>query len=414
MRPFRFWLTRAAADAPALILPGDRRWRYADLDRMTPRQGLSLLAGSATEIAAGLLAAAKGSGTAFPLPPHLPPHEANRLSALARAEASPRIALIIATSGSTGTPKGVKLSWRAITAAARASTRALAFGPGDVWLCPLPLYHIGGAMIIYRTLHAGATAVIHERFDPLRIGEDLTRHAVTHLSLVPAMLAKLLEADVRPPATLRVALLGGAALSTALFRQARAVGWPVVPSYGMSETCAVVALHREAGADWREGDVGRPLPGTRIRLSADGRIEIATLARMTGYLGEPQPSGEWLLTNDLGSLDERGHLRVLGRADEMLITGGVKVHPLVVEQRLAACPGIGQAAVIGVPDPAWGQILACAYTGSIEPSALERWCREELPSSHRPRRFRRLVTLPQLPSGKPDRRALASLWKEER
>lgn len=413
MTPYSCWRARARPDAPCLILPDHEVLRFRDLPPATNAvPSLMCLSGPNGVLARGLIAAAASQATAFPLPPGLSEADQRRLIALAEAERRSAIGLIIATSGSTGVPKGVKLSWRALSAAARLSNRALAFSAGDVWLCPLPLYHIGGAIIVYRALRAGATAVIHDRFDPTRIAEDLVRQRVTHVSLVPAMLARLMEAAVSPPPSLRVALIGGAALSQTLFERARAAGWPLVPSYGMSETCAVAVAHRFPDASWTSGDAGRPLPGVRVRIDAQGRIQIATPARMSGYLGHPPQSDEWLATADLGAIDERGHLQVLGRADELINSGGVKLHPLAIEERLAACPGVREALVVGLPDPVWGEIVACAYHGEADETSVDDWCRQMLPSAQRPRRIKRLPTLPRTPSGKPDRRALAALWLE--
>ncbi|MCX7897598.1 MAG: AMP-binding protein [Rhodocyclaceae bacterium] len=411
MRPFVHWHARARASAVCLVLPDGQTVLHGELDGLPAAAGLLPLRGDAKALALGLLSAAKGSATAFPLSPRLSPATEGQLLALARSEASPRLALIITTSGSTGIPKGVKLSWRAIAAAARLSNRAFSFGPGDCWLCPLPLYHIGGAMILYRALRAGAAAVIHEGFDVEAIRAEFARRPITHVSLVPTMLAKLLEAGIAPPASLRVALIGGAALARPLFLRARAAGWPIVPSYGMSETCAVACACRDADETWPEGDAGQPLAGVRVRLGSHSRIEISTPARYLGYLGEPSLQGAWITTNDLGEIDAKGRLRILGRLDEVINSGGMKIHPAEIENRLLACAGVSAAGVVGLPDPLWGQTIACAFVGWIEEAALERWCREWLPSSMRPRRFLRVGSLPMTATGKLDRRAMLALWQ---
>ena len=413
MRLLPLWLRRADPGASALVLP-DRTLSYGELAALPARPGLAALAGDAATLALGLARSGLGGGTALPLPPALDPRARECLLALAQAEARPGLALVIATSGSEGAPKGVKLPWRAVAAAARISRAAVPLAPGDVWLACLPLHHIGGAMIPYRCWRAGAAALVHDGFDVHAVARDLHERRVTHISLVPAMLARLIEADARPPATLRHALVGGAALSATLFTQAVAHGWPVCPTYGMTETCSQVALRiSPAAAAWDEGDAGRPLPGVRIEVSSPdadgiGRLRLATPARMAGYLGAP-PAGQWIETRDLGRIDSAGRVHILGRADDMLVSAGVNVHPLEVENRLAACPGVDEAGVTGLPDAIWGDIVAAVYEGSAPEAAVDAWCRERLAAPQRPRRFLRVERLPRTGGGKLDRRGLAAL-----
>jgi len=397
MPPLRHWLKRAPAAHSAVILPDGAALRYGDLAALPRRSGLQPLTGDADGIARGLLETALGNGTAFPLPPGLPTEQRVRLLELAAAAAHHSLALIIATSGSTGAPKGVRLPWRAVAAASRMSACALALKTGDVWLACLPLHHIGGALILYRCLRAGATAVVHAGFDVAAVAHDLHARRVTHVSLVPPMLAQLLEAAVPPAPTLQCVLVGGAALAPALAERARAAGWPLRLSFGMTETCATALVD------------GHPLPGVRVRTAANGVLEIATPARMAGYLGQAN-HGEWFATNDLATLDPDGRVRIDGRADDMLVSAGVNIHPLEVEAGLAACPGVQEAGVTGLADPVWGDLIAAAYVGEPEETALDEWCRAHLPGPRRPRRFLRVERLPRLASGKLDRRALPGLW----
>lgn len=396
MLPLPAWLRRADPQAPALILP-DRRLDYGEALACAQRfksahSSLSALEGDAGAVALGLL----GGGTAFPLPPDLPRRD--DLIARARAAASASLALVIATSGTEGAPRGVRLSWRAVAAAARMSAAALGLKPGDVWLACLPLHRVGGVMIPYRCWRAGATALIHEGFDAGAVLRDLHDRRVTHVSLVPPMLSRLIE-DGPPSPTLRCALVGGAALSATLLEKALRRGWPVRLSYGMTETCATALID------------GRPLPGVRVRVAASGVLEVATPARMSGYLGEPD-IGEWVATRDLGridTLDSLGVVHVEGRADDMLVSAGVKVHPADVESRLSACPGVTDAGVSGLADPVWGDVIAACYEGDAPEAVVENWCRAHLPSERRPRRFLRVGQLPRTAAGKLDRRGLAEL-----
>ena len=344
------------------------------------------------------------------------------LSLPGKSKASPareaEIALIIATSGSSGSPKAVMLAPDALLAGASAANAILGFSAGDCWLNCLPPFHIGGMAIHCRAALAGAAVVLHQGFDAGRLWHDLKLFPVTHLSLVPAMLSRLLDvADGPPPSWLRVVLIGGDALNEGLAACALAAGWPLWVSYGMSETAALVAAS----------------PATRERLSPPlgliggiqcevvdesgqstdgiGRIKLRGRSLMLGYanpLGMPGDGldrNDWFLTSDLGQLDKQG-LRVLGRADGILVSGGEKIPPGVVEERLLDCPVIGAACVSGLTDTVWGQRLCVYYEGPATPEEVEAWCREHIQGAMRPRLFRQVQRLPLLSNGKIDRQAI--------
>ena len=329
------------------------------------------------------------------------------------SELPPRVALVIATSGSEGEPRGVMLSDASLDAAAAAANRHLPLAAGDLWLDCLPLYHIGGLAILWRCARAGAGVLLHDGFNADAVAADLMRQPVTHLSLVPAMLARLLETGVAPPPGLRHAMIGGAALAPSLYEKAKAAGWPLNPSYGMSETTAQVATWTPADGPWHEGLVGRPLAGSEIALAADGRIRIRGPQVMLGYLGDGGIDADgWLTTGDLGKIDDFGRLTVTGRADDMLVSGGHNVHPLEVESCLAACPGVRDVAVTGLPDPVWGDLIVALVVGETPRKDLLAWCRSRLPGAAQPRRIVRLDALPRNAAGKLERAALRRLARE--
>jgi O-succinylbenzoic acid--CoA ligase len=304
---------------------------------------------------------------------------------------------------------------------------ALDLRPGDEWLCVLPLHHIGGLAIGWRCALAGATLRLPAAdggrataggFDTGAVAATLAAHPVTHLSLVPAMLARLLDAMPAAPAALRVVLVGGQALHPALARRAVAAGWPLYVSYGMTETGSMVAAGR-----WRDDDapgtrVGLPLPGVALDGAGPGApprvLRLRGPMLMAGYADPSRRPGRgladgWLTTADLCRLDADGALRVFGRADELVVIGGEQVSPAAVEASLAAAPGVREVAIVAVPHPSWGATLAACWSGPATPAALQAWCRAELPGRERPHIFRRLDALPLLPSGKPDRDGLRTL-----
>lgn len=472
MNTLAAWLVAGARSTPqrSALLARHARWSYAELDAAARRgalrlRGDGLLAGTAAPIAAiagdacelalaAVACSAAGCGL-LPLDPQsadarwpalaamggrhlrrLPALPAQFPAAEAEAEATdatttdaappPAVALVIATSGSEGTPKAVMLTPDNLDAAARAANERLPLAAGDLWLGCLPLHHIGGMSILHRCLRAGATLLQHEGFDAATVWHDLWAHPVTHISLVPAMLARLLDhaesvGKSAAPPTLRYAMIGGAALSRPLFERARAAGWPLCPSWGMSESAAQAATLADPGADWREGEVGTLLPGFECRIDdgdgGSGRVHLRGPQVMAGYLNPELRPGDglfdgWLPTADLGRLDAAGRLTILGRADDVFVSGGVNVHPLEVESCLAACPGVADVAVTALPDPVWGDALVALVVGSADAETVREWGRQRLLSAQRPRRVLRVARLPRNAMGKIERAALRALARE--
>ncbi len=325
--------------------------------------------------------------------------------------------LYMATSGSDAQPKVVRLSGANIMASIRASRRRLLTDSSDIWLCCLPLFHIGGLSIPFRCVDAAATLLLHDRFDAQQICDDLHRYAVTHISLAPAMLAKLLDhaPEFSPPESLRMVLIGGAPLSRQLYQRATAAGWPLVPTYGMTENCSQIATLYPPPAHWQPGMVGKPLDHTEIDIDADsGAIRIRGDSVMMGYRqadgkSVPLPAGAWFETEDLGAIDDNGNLIVYGRSDETLISGGENIHPAQIESQLLKHPDITEVAVIGEADHVWGDIVVAVYAGSVTEQQLQSWCKQHLHGAWRPRRFIKTTELPRNAMHKIDRVALRRL-----
>ncbi|MFI6478448.1 AMP-binding protein [Nonomuraea sp. NPDC050663] len=353
-------------------------------------------------LAAAVAAALSGDGPAvLPLPPGTPAHAVRALRPThiggVRQDdgvgVPGDVAVVIATSGSTGAPKGVQLSAPALRTSAAASLRRLAASPGERWLCCLPPSHVSGLQVLVRSMLAGSEPIIHERFDPAAVSAS----GADHVSLVPTQLHRLVEmgADL---SVFRTILLGGAPARPSLLDRARGLGARVVTTYGMSETCGGCVYD------------GRPLYDVDLKIGPDGLIQIAGPVLFSGYrFGEPF-DGPWFATSDLGELSE-GRLRVLGRADDVINTGGEKVVAAQVSAVLAEHPEIADVAVVGRPDDEWGQIVEAVVVPSHPGRAptleqLRAYVKDRLPPHAAPRHLRLLPRLPLLANGKTDLESL--------
>ena len=328
------------------------------------------------------------------------------------AEPDPGTAVVIMTSGSTGTPKLVMLPAAALRASAAATTARLG-GPGH-WLLALPAEHVAGVQVLVRSLLAGTEPVVQDLRGGFRPAGFVAATAALatgrrYTSLVPTQLHRLLDAGGDALEALlgyAAVLVGGAALDPALRERAVAAGVRVVTTYGMSETAGGCVYD------------GLPLDGVRAELDADGTIRLGGPTLASGYLGRPAETARafaagWFRTGDVGRWQE-GRLQVLGRADDMIISGGEKVAPALVERVLLAQPGVRAACVVGLPDPEWGQLVAAAVVvadrlGDAAAERLRAAARAELGGVAGPRIVLVVPEIPQLGIGKPDRAAVVGM-----
>jgi o-succinylbenzoate---CoA ligase len=342
----------------------------------------------------------------MPIDPMAPASIVDELLAVMRPDLEPAdgVALVIPTSGSTGEPKGVQLTHLALEASARATHDRIGLEPTDRWLSCLPWQHIGGIQVMLRSRLLGIPLTVHERFDVDRVA---TANA-TLTSLVPTQLTRLLDAGV-DLSRFRAILLGGSAARPSLLARAETAGAHVVTTYGMSETAGGCVYD------------GRPLDGVEVRIDAndDGRIGIRGPVVMTGYRLRPDLSAAalvdgWLATSDIGEIAADGRLRVIGRIDDIVVTGGENVAVSHVADVLSAHPAVAEVVVTGVVDPDWGQRLVAVVVlarGKLELSLAElrEWCSERLVAAARPRGLVIVDEIPRLASGKPDRLAVTRL-----
>lgn len=322
----------------------------------------------------------------------------------------PGIAVVVATSGSTGEPKGVLLAGRALESSAIA-THARLGGPGR-WLLALPAHRIAGLQVLVRSLLAGHEPVVLPGggFRPERFADAaapvLTADGPRYVSLVPTQLARLLAGDA--PASALAALrafdtvlVGGAATSGPLLARARDAGVAAVTTYGMTETAGGCVYD------------GVPLDGVEVATGSTGLISLRGPMLASGYWNDPEATAAafasgWFHTSDLGELRPDGSLAVLGRADHLINTGGVKVVPSAVEDALLAVPGVSAACVVDLPDAEWGQLVAAAVVPAdpVRPPAADQLravVHDRLGGPATPKVLRVVSTLPERVPGKVDR-----------
>jgi O-succinylbenzoic acid--CoA ligase len=443
---------RHAIERPSdpAILDGDRAWTWAELDRRADGIAAALIAsadgaGDRVALAIGTTAAgvaaihgvARAGLTAVLVNPRLTSRE---IAGLLDASGATVLAIdgsvgdaiapagveivdiaaievtdvhsvrndaasefLVPTSGTTAHPKLARLPLDRLAASAIAWNAALP--PATGWLLSLGSTHVAGLGIVVRAATAGVPVVIPRRIDPVGLlgavdGARARGVEVSHVSLVAAQLAALLDAtgDAPPPDGLRAAILGGGPIPESLRRRASAAGWPVVESYGMTETASGVAID------------GRPLPGVELRLADDGEILVRGPMVFAGYLDDAAATSAaidadgWLRTGDLGRLDDAGRMAVAGRRDDLIIRGGENVSPAEVERALASHPGVADVAVAGIPDAALGEVVAAVIVpaAGADPTddELRAHVRERLAGFKVPSRITRVRELPRTALGK--------------
>lgn len=348
---------------------------------------------------------------------------------------SPPIQSIIFTSGTTGTPKGVALSLDNHFWSATASAYRLGLNAGERWLSCLPLYHVGGLAVVFRSCLYGTAIVLHPGFDIGAFQRSLREDGVTLTSLVPTMLHRLLNSDTATvwPDSLRLILLGGAAAQPDLLLAAQEAGVPVATTYGLTETASQVATALPADVHSKPGSVGKPLmfsqariadrDGQKVPTGKIGEIHIRGPQVMSAYYADPEATqislrGGWLHTGDMGFLDMDNDLFVVQRRRDIIVSGGENIYPAEVEAALRAHPDVADACVVGLVDAEWGQRCAAAVQlrrgANLTGEALLAFSRKRLAGYKQPasQYIRFVKTLPQTSSGKIARRAVEELLSE--
>jgi o-succinylbenzoate---CoA ligase len=408
------WLSRSAATAPeriALIAEG-RRTTFAELEReaAVTAERMELRAGErfaftphqSREDVVLLHALMKAGAVAVPLDPRLPPEEIERRAERAgdareRETGLDAVHSVIHTSGTAGVPKAVELTYANHLWSALGSGARIGVDPSDRWLCCLPLHHVGGLAIVLRSAIYG-TAVVLERFEAERIAALITAEQITLASLVGTTLARLLDAGAELD-RLRCALVGGGPAGEGVLERALDAGVQVAPTYGLTEAASQVTTLPPGEASRRPGSAGTPLLPTEVRVE-DEQILVRGPTVAPGAVA---PDG-WLHTGDRGRIDAGGHLYVLGRADDVIVSGGENVVPEEVERVLMDHHAVADAAVVGEASTEWQEAVIATVVlregaGASE-GELRDFCRARLAPFQVPKQVRFAEELPRDAQGK--------------
>jgi O-succinylbenzoic acid--CoA ligase len=319
----------------------------------------------------------------LPVDPRLPAPAREAVLRAARSDdpVEPGDALVMVTSGTTGDPKAVVLTHEAVTASALATSHRLGVDPArDRWLACLPLSHVGGLSVVTRALRTGTPLTVHASFDAAAV-ERAAADGCTLTSLVPTALRRI------DPGLFRAILVGGQAPPTD--RPAH-----VTATYGMTETGSGVVYD------------GLALDGVELRIEPDGEIHVRAPMLLRCYRDgtDPKLPDGWFPTGDLGALRD-GVLEVHGRRGDLIITGGENVWPTAVERALTTHPDVAEVAVVGRPDPEWGQrvVAVVVPTDPARPPALvdlRDWAKQQVPAYAAPAALEIVASLPRTANGK--------------
>lgn len=327
--------------------------------------------------------------------------------------------VVVWTSGTSGRPRGVALSWANLKESARGTADRLALTSDDVWLASLSMAHVGGLALVVRSLMVGGGLVAAGVFRTEVVSSLLDGDGfpggpagrITHLSLVPTQLLRLLDhrAGTPPPDTFRCALIGGAHAPASLVDRAHGDGWPLGLTYGATEMSSQIATAPPALTRSKPGTVGLPMPGVELDVEPDGSIRTRGPTRALGYLGDVGPplaeAGGWYRTGDLGHMDADGHLWITGRRVDRIVSGGVTIDAVEVEEALRSHASVADVCVVGLPDEEWGERVAAWIepANDFDRGRLEAYLRALVSPAKLPRVWRTEGQLPRNVNGKVNR-----------
>jgi len=404
--------------AGASVAPLSERWTAREKD------------GALEIMRPGLLLVGEGSGAdstlqtfppgldSFRLGPRLDPALRNLSDVELSSRPLPGLAgeeeaVRLLTSGTSGRSRVVRLTLGNLLASAQGAMERLDLGQTDRWFGSLSVAHVGGVALVTRAALLGSGLVLRGSFNVAGFLALVEEGSISHASLVPTMLHQVLEKweGRSVPGSLRCLLIGGAPAQKGLVEVALAAGFPVALTYGLTEASSQVATAPPELVRKKPGTVGLPLPGVRVKLGEGGELLVQG---PTVGPGQATATG-WLHTGDLAREDSHGHLWVMGRLSDRIISGGVNVDPVAVEKALQSHPDVEEVAVVGVPDQKWGERVVAAVVSTAPRrrlmEELDDLARATLSRANRPRSIQSLETLPRNANGKVDREKVRALFE---
>ncbi|WP_198264446.1 AMP-binding protein [sulfur-oxidizing endosymbiont of Gigantopelta aegis] len=310
-------------------------------------------------------------------------------------------ALAIATSGTQSEPKIILLSRDNIRSHCYYFNQIVPLDRSSLWLNCMPLNHIAGVMIVYRCWFQDASMILHDEFNAQQVWSDLQRYAVTHISLVPRMLQRLLECsqNTRPPESLKSVIVGGDKLADALLEKAIFSGWPIILSYGMTEACSTIALGKST-------EQLIPLDGFKLQIDKKNTLQIAGAMIAKKFVSHNNEVNSEHLVDGWFSTHDQVHwdgqcLSFIARNDDMIISGGENISPQYLEDLLLKSPFIDDIAIGKINDEKWGDTIVALVCGDL--NAFKAWIKLTIQSMYRPRYFLAVNEIPRNALGKIDR-----------
>ena len=418
------WLSRVAVDDPGrpCLIDGATVLTYSEvLARVDARarvvsnateqwEIVSVLVANDIDSIIEILAIQRAGGVPLPYTGHLPQ---------APVAVAPGIAVCIETSGSSGTPKIVPLTFPNISASVTASRVRLGNGPDDRWLACLPLSHIGGLSVIFRSLEAGGSVVIA----PFDSSGGVIEHLNPTIgSMVPTMVHRLASNNMDAIASIGLVLVGGASLARSLAERCVDAGVQLVPTYGLTEAGSQVATAVPGSSALMPSCVGRPLDtmdvsivgnnGESVSVGATGLIAVDGPSVFGGYLADEVRYGRFV-TNDRGWIDSDGMLHVEGRTDDVMVSGGENVSLRYVADFIGSLNGVDDVCIVGIDDDDWGAIIGAMVVGSLPLGSFDTMVRRGLKPHERPKRWLKRSVISTLANGKHDRVAVKRELEED-
>ncbi len=339
------------------------------------------------------------------LNPRMPTKQRDELTSLLKKESTLKGHLWFTTSGTTGTLKLVALSKHALLTSAHAVNQHLNANASDIWLNVLPSFHVGGMGIWTRSHLSNSSVIVQEKWDPQTFHSCINEKQITLTSLVPTQLYDLIAHKLAAPPSLRAVIIGGGALSEALYQQAKQLSWPLLPSYGLTECCSQVATAQI------DSPKLKLLSHIEASLSSDGLLQIKSPALLTTYaypsenrllFVDPKEEG-WLITEDRAQVDS-GFLHILGRSSDFVKIGGESVDMNRLINLLMKLAPQTDATLLALPDERLGHVIHLVHTPPKTESLITQFNEEVLPFE----RIRHSHCVPNIP-----RTSLGKVIKKE-